>query len=78
MPVTASLKNSPYMKKCMAQADPPKEASTVKKMNERLLLHFSLNKMTYYFKESTAASGVLKKIYCPYKNLMLRPAIKLT
>ena len=70
MPATASLKNSPYMKKCMAQADPPKE--------ERLLLHFSLNKMTYYFKESTAASGVLKKIYCPYKNLMLCPEIKLT
>ena len=33
-----SVKKSPYMKEWMAQADPPKEASTVKKMNVRLLL----------------------------------------
>ena len=62
----------------MTHADPPKEASTVKKMNELFLIHFSSNKMTYYFKEWTTASGLLKKIYCPYKNLMLHPERKLT
>ena len=43
----------------MAQADPTREASTVKKMNEQSLL-FSSNKMTHYFKNWTTASGVLK------------------
>ena len=33
-----SVKKSPSMKEWMAQADPPKEASTIKKMNDRLLL----------------------------------------
>ena len=28
--------------------------------------------MTQYFKEWTTLSGVLKKIYCLYKNLMLQ------
>ena len=54
----------------MAQADPTKEVSTVKGMNERLLL-LSSNKMTHYFEEWTTASGILKKIYCLCKNLML-------
>ena len=31
MAAIAPLKNSPYMKECMAQADPPKQANTVKK-----------------------------------------------
>ena len=44
----------------MAQADPPKGANTVKKMNGQSLL-FSSNKTTLYFKEWTAASGALKK-----------------
>ena len=57
------------MKEWMAQADPPKEASTVK--NGQLLL-LSSNKMTHYFKEWTTISGVLKKIYCLYKNFMLQ------
>ena len=43
----------------MAQADPTREASTVKKMNEQSLL-CSSNKMTHYFKNWTTASGVLK------------------
>ena len=55
----------------MVQADPLREASTVKKMNDRLLL-LSSNKTTHYFKKWTAASGVLKKIYCLYKNLILQ------
>ena len=55
----------------MPQANPTGEASTVKKMNERSLL-FSSNKMTHNFKKWTTASGVLKKIYCLYKNLMLQ------
>ena len=54
----------------MAQADPPKEANTVRKMNGRSLL-LSSNKTTLYFKEWTTATGALKKIYCLYKNLML-------
>ena len=51
------------MKKWMAQGDPPKEVSTVKKMNGQssLLLLLSSNKMTYYFKEWTIRGGVLKK-----------------
>ena len=41
-------------------------------MNGRSLILFS-NKITHCFKEwMTAVSGVLKKIYCLYKNLMLQ------
>ena len=67
MTATAPLKESPSMKEWMAQADPTKEASTVKTMNGRSLL-LSSNKMTHYFKEWTNPSGVLKKIYCLYQN----------
>ena len=70
MAATASLNKSPYVKEWMAQADPPREANTVKKMNGRSLLIFS-NKTTYYFKEWTAAR-CLKKIYCFHKNLLLQ------
>ena len=55
----------------MAQAAPLREASTVKKMNDQSLL-LSLNKITPYFKKWLTASGVLKKTYCLYKNLMLQ------
>ena len=55
----------------MAQAAPLKEASTVKKMNDQSLLPF-LNKITHYFKKWTTGSGVLKVIYCLYKNVMLQ------
>ena len=55
----------------MAQAAPLREASIVKKMNDWLLL-LSLNKITHYFKKWTTGSGVLKKIYCLYKNVMLQ------
>ena len=55
----------------MAQADSTREASTVKKMNERSLL-LSLNKITHYFKKCTTPRGVLKKIYCLYINLMFQ------
>ena len=72
MAQTALLKRSLSMKEQMAQADPPEEARTVKKkMNGRLLL-FSSSKMTYYFKEWTTPTGILKNIYCLYKNLMLQ------
>ena len=66
-----SVKKSPYMKEWMPQVDPPKEVSTVKKINGQLLL-LSLNEMTHYFKEFTTVSGVLKKICCLYKSLMLQ------
>ena len=66
-----SVKKSPYMKEWMVQSNPPKEASTVRKINGRSLL-LSSNKMTHYFKEWATASSVLKKIYCLYKNLMLQ------
>ena len=39
----------------MAQAAPLREASTVKKMNDRLLL-FCLIKITHYFKKWTTGS----------------------
>ena len=71
MATTAPLKKSPYMKEWMAQADPPKEANTMKTMNRRSLL-LSSNKAILYFKEWTTASGTLKKIlYFLYKNLVL-------
>ena len=65
-----SVKKKPYMIELMAQAHPPRESSTVKKMNGRSLL-LSLNKITHYFKDWTSTSCVLKKIFFPYKNLML-------
>ena len=45
MAATAPLKKLPYIKEWMAQADPPKEANTVKKINGRSLL-LSLNVAT--------------------------------
>ena len=68
MDETAPLKKSPYMKKLMAQADPSKEASTVKKMNDRLLL-LSSNKMMHYFKKWTTPSSVLKKEYVAFTKI---------
>ena len=53
----------------MAQGDPRKEVSTVKKMNGPSL-RLSLNKMTPHFKEWTTPGGVLKKHI--YKNLILQ------
>ena len=55
----------------MTQADPPREANTVKKMNGRSLPIFS-NKTTHHFQEWVPARSVLKKTYCLYKNLMLQ------
>ena len=66
MAATASLNKSPHVKEWMAQADPPKEANTVKKMNGRSLLIFS-NKTTHYFKEWTAARCFEKNILSPQK-----------
>ena len=40
-------------------------------MNDRSLL-FSINEITHYFKKWTTGSGVLKKIYFLYKNVMLQ------
>ena len=55
------------MKKWMAQAYLPKEASKFARMNDLPQLLFS-NKMTHYFIEWTTPSGLLKKIYFPYKK----------
>ena len=55
----------------MAQADPTREANTVKKMIEKSLF-LSLNKITHYFKKWTTPRGVLKKIYCLYLDLMFQ------
>ena len=71
MAATASIKKSPLLKEWMAQGDPPKEAGTVKDMNGRSRL-LSSNKMKNYFKDWTTTSGVLKRIYCPYKTLMIK------
>ena len=65
------VKKSPYRKEWMGPADPLKKASTVKKINGRLLLLYS-NKMTHSFKELTTVRDVLKKMYCLYKNLILQ------
>ena len=66
MAATASLNKSPHVKEWMTQADPPKEANTVKKMNGRSLLIFS-NKTTHYFKEWTAVRCFEKNILSPQK-----------
>ena len=44
----------------MAQAAPPREASTVKKINDQSLL-LSINEITHYFKKWPTGSGILKK-----------------
>ena len=62
----APLKTSLYVKEWMAQADHPKEAYTVKKLNGPSLL-LSSNKTTLYFKEWTTASSALKK-YIVFTN----------
>ena len=71
MATTTPVNKSPKTIEWMAQTDPLREANTVKKINDRSLL-LSLSKITHYFKKWTAASGVLKNIYCLYKNLMLQ------
>ena len=55
------------MKEWMAEAYLPKEASKFARMNDLPQLLFS-NKMTHYFIEWTTPSGLLKKIYFPYKK----------
>ena len=50
------------MREWMAQVDPPRETSTVKKINGRSLL-VSPNKMKHYLKEWTTGNGVLKKSF---------------
>ena len=55
----------------MTQAAPFREASTIKKINDRSML-LSLNEITHYFKKWTTGSGILKKIFCLYKNVMLQ------
>ena len=68
MDANAPLKKSSSMKEWMAQADPPKEASTVKKINCRLLLLFS-SIMTHYFKEWMTPSGALKKKFIIFTKI---------
>ena len=52
----------------MAQADPPKEASTFARINSRLQLFF-LNKMTHYFIDLMTPSGLLKKNVLPLQKI---------
>ena len=72
MAATPPFKISPHIKEWMAKANPPIETNAVKKMNDRSLL-ISSNKTTHYFTEWRAASSVLKKLYCFYKNLITVP-----
>ena len=51
----------------MGQVDHQKEACTLERMNSPSQLLFS-NKITNYFIEWTTPSGLLKKIYYPYKK----------
>ena len=55
-----SVKKSSHMKELIAQADPSKEANTVKKMNYQSIL-LSSNKTTHSFKERMTAICFLKK-----------------
>ena len=71
MAATPLVKKSLYMIEGIAQAVPLREASTVKKMNNQLLL-LSLNEITHHFKKWTTGSSILKKIFCLYKNVMLQ------
>ena len=71
MAATAPVKKSAQMLVWMAQAAPLREATTVKKMNDWSLL-LSLNEITHCLEKWSTASGVLKKIYRLYKNLMLQ------
>ena len=48
-----------------------KRQYSFKKMNDRSLL-FSINEITHYFKKWTTGSGVLKKVFYLYKNVMLQ------
>ena len=43
----------------------------LEKMNDGSLL-LSINEITHYFRKWTTGSGVLKKIYFLYKNVMLQ------
>ena len=65
MAATASVKKFPEMIEWMAQAAPLREASTVKKMNDRSL---PLSKITHYFKKWTTTSGILKKNLLPLQK----------
>ena len=56
------------MKEWMAQADPPKEASTFARINSRPQLFFS-NKMTHYFIDWMTPSGLLKKNVLPLQKI---------
>ena len=55
-----SVKKLSHMKELIAQADPSKEANTVKKMNYQSIL-LSSNKTTHSFKEWMTAICFLKK-----------------
>ena len=70
MAATAPWKKEPYMKEMIAQADPQKEASTFGRMNGQPQV-LSSNKITRFFTIGTDESGVLKKKFFLYKNLML-------
>ena len=67
MTATVPWSKSPYMKEWMIQADSPKEARSLEKLNGRRQLFF-LSKMTHYFIEWTNPSGLLKNIYYPCKK----------
>ena len=68
MAPTASVKK---IIEWMAQTAYYRKATRVKKMNDQSLL-FSINEITHYFKKWTTGSGVLKKIFFLYKNVMLQ------
>ena len=53
------------------QAAPLRKPLQLKNMNDQSLL-LSVNEITHYFKKWTTGSGVLKKIYFLYKNVMFQ------
>ena len=70
MAATTPSKTSPYMKEWMAQADPQKEACTVKKW---MASHYSFLQIKLHtiFKNGWLQVVFWKQIYYLYKNLML-------
>ena len=61
---SSSVKKSPYVKEWMAQADIPKEANPVKKMNI-----LSSMKMAHYFKEWKLLTVAVCKNTVPLKRI---------
>ena len=71
MTPTAPLKKSSYMKELIAQADPPKDANTVKKGMTSRYSSLQIKRGTI-LKNGRLQVKFWKKVFYLYKNLMLQ------